>query len=162
MKCPICYADSLNLIGLGREIPAVYVSVLLQQDAVCPYIDVAQEYGLSGDVCPMPEAEAGVSIADDFPIFGACAIQCNTTCDGSMMGNGIMARRLEGEHGIPCFQLAAPMRHTEDGVQEYAAQNPQYDLLIEDCTGEKWDWMRILNVQSDSMRRPENVWNGWI
>ena len=69
--------------------------LLLQQDAVCPYIDVAEEYGLSGDVCPMPEAEAGVSIADDFPIFGACAIQCNTTCDGSMMGNGIMARRLE-------------------------------------------------------------------
>ena len=130
-----------NLIGLGREIPAVYVNVLLQQDAVCPYIDVAQEYGLSGDVCPMPEAEAGVSIADDFPIFGACAIQCNTTCDGSMMGNGIMARRLEGEHGIPCFQLAAPMRHTEDGVQEYAAQEIRNAIkFIEDCTGEKWDW----------------------
>ena len=107
-----------NLIGVGREIPAVYVSVLLQQDAVCPYIDTAQEYGLSGDVCPMPEAEVGVSIEDDYPIFGACAIQCNTTCDGSLMGNGVIARRLEGEHGIPCFQLAAPMRHTEDGVQE--------------------------------------------
>ena len=108
---------------------------------MCPYIDVAQEYGLSGDVCPMPEAEAGVSIADDFPIFGACAIQCNTTCDGSMMGNGIMARRLEGEHGIPCFQLAAPMRHTEDGVQEYAAQEIRNAIkFIEDCTGEKWDW----------------------
>ncbi len=130
-----------NLIGVGREIPAVYVSVLLRQDAVCHYIDVAQEYGLSGDVCPMPEAEVGVSIDDDYPIFGACAIQCNTTCDGSLMGNGVVARRLEGEHGIPCFQLAAPIRHTEEGVQEYAAQEIRNAIkFIEDCTGETWDW----------------------
>ena len=52
-----------------------------------------------------------------------------------------MARRLEGEHGIPCFQLAAPMRHPEDGVQEYAAQEIRNAIkFIEDCTGEKWDW----------------------
>lgn len=130
-----------NLMGLSRETPAVYVSVLLQQDAVLHYIDVAQEYGLSGDVCPMPEAEAGVSIEDDFPVLGACAIQCNTTCDGSLMGNGVIQRRLEEEDGIPCFQLAAPMRHTEDGVQDYAAQEIRNAIkFIEDNTGEKWDW----------------------
>ena len=45
-----------NLKCLSRETPAVYVSVLLNQFAACHYIDVAQEFGLSGDVCPMPEA----------------------------------------------------------------------------------------------------------
>jgi benzoyl-CoA reductase/2-hydroxyglutaryl-CoA dehydratase subunit BcrC/BadD/HgdB len=96
--------------------------------------------GMPGDVCPMPAAEAGVVVDDDIPIFGACAVQCNTTCDGSLMGNGIMARRYE-EEGIPTFQIAAPLRHTEDGVQEYAAQEIRNAIkFIEDNTGEKWDW----------------------
>lgn len=129
-----------NLIGLSWEIPSVYVSVLLQGDAVTHYLDVVQEFGMPGDVCPMPAAEAGVCIDDDIPIFGACAVQCNTTCDGSLMGNGIISRRLESE-GIPCFQLATPLRHTEEGVQEYAAQEIRNAIkFIEDNTGEKWDW----------------------
>lgn len=129
-----------NLIGLSWEIPSVYVSVLLQGDAVTHYLDVIQEFGMPGDVCPMPAAEAGVCIDDDIPIFGACAVQCNTTCDGSLMGNGIISRRLESE-GIPCFQLATPLRHTEAGVQEYAAQEIRNAIkFIEEHTGEKWDW----------------------
>lgn len=59
----------------------------------------------------MPEAEAGCSIDDDFAVLGVCAVQCNTTCDGSLMGNGLIAKRLEREYGIPTFQLVAPMRH---------------------------------------------------
>ncbi len=94
----------------------------MNQNATLHYIDVAQEFGLAGDVCPMPEAELGVSIDDDAPILGACAVQCNTTCDGSLMSNGGIAKRLELEDGIPIFQLAAPLRHREDDVQDYAAQ----------------------------------------
>lgn len=130
-----------TLKGLSRETPSVYVSVLLNQHAAEKYIDIAQQHGLAGDVCPMPEAEAGVSIADDFPVLGACAIQCNTTCDGSLLGNGVIARRLEEEDGIPCFQLAAPLRHREDDVQEYAANEIKNAIkFIEEKTGEKWDW----------------------
>ena len=130
-----------TLKGLSRETPAVYVSVLLNQHSMCHYIDVAQEYGLPGDVCPMPEAEAGVSIEDDFPVLGACAVQCNTTCDGSLMGNGVISNRLELQDGIPCFQLAAPLRHREDDVQEYSAQEIRDCIaFIEKHTGAKWDW----------------------
>lgn len=129
-----------NLKSVSWETAAVYVSVLLQGDAVTHYLDVIQEMGMPGDVCPMPAAEAGVVVDDDIPIFGACALQCNTTCDGSLMGNGIMARRYAAE-GIPVFQIAAPLRHTEDGVQDYAAQEIRNAIkFIEDCTGEKWDW----------------------
>ena len=130
-----------TLKGLSRETPSTYVSVLLNQTAALHYIDVAQEFGLAGDVCPMPEAEAGVSIDDDAPVLGACAIQCNTTCDGSLMGNGVISKRLELEDGIPCFQLAAPLRHREEDVQEYAAQEIRNAIaFIEEHTGEKWDW----------------------
>lgn len=130
-----------NLKGLSRETTTTYISVLLNQRAACHYIDVAQQFGLAGDVCPMPEAEAGVSIDDDAPVLGACCVQCNTTCDGSLLGNGIISKRLELEDGIPCFQLASPLRHREDDVQAYAAQEVRNAIaFIEEHTGEKWDW----------------------
>jgi len=145
-----------TLKGLSRETPSTYVSVLLNQHAAEHYIDIAQQFGLAGDVCPMPEAEAGVSIDDDAPVLGACAIQCNTTCDGSLLGNGVVSRRLELEDGIPVFQLAAPLRHREDDVQEYAAQEIRNAIaFIEKHTGEKWDWKhdvvsaRRVNVATD-------------
>ena len=89
----------------------------------------------------MPEAEAGVSIDDDAPVLGACAVQCNTTCDGSLLGNGVISKRLELEDGVPVFQLAAPLRHREDDVQDYVAQEIKNAIaFIEEHTGEKWDW----------------------
>ncbi len=95
---------------------------------------------MPGDVCPMPAAEAGVCIDDDMPDFGCCAVQCNTTCDGSLMGNGVISREYE-RRGIPVFQIATPLRHTEPGVQEYAAQEIRNAIrFIEEQTGETWDW----------------------
>ena len=126
---------------LSRETPSTYVSVLLNQHAMEHYLDVAAEFGLASDVFPMPAAEAGVSIDDDAPVLGACAIQCNTTCDGSLLGNGVISKRLELEDGVPVFQLAAPLRHREDDVQEYAAQEIRNAIaFVEKHTGVKWDW----------------------
>ena len=130
-----------TLVPLSREIASTYIPELLNQRATIHYIDVAQEHGLAGDVCPMPEAEAGLSIDDDAPILGKCAVQCNTTCDGSLMGNMVISKRLELEDGIPVFQLATPLRHQEPDVQEYAAQEIRNAIaFIEEQTGEKWDW----------------------
>ena len=105
------FSDKVVLVD-ENEMTAVMMGFpTLNQHAAEHYIDIAQEYGLAGDVCPMPEAEAGVSIDDDAPVLGACAVQCNTTCDGSLLGNGVISKRLELEDGIPVFQLAAPLRH---------------------------------------------------
>ena len=130
-----------TLKGLSRETISTYVPVLLNQHSMEHYIDVAQLQGLAADVCPMPEAEAGISIDDDAPILGKCAVQCNTTCDGSLLGNGIISRRLINVDGIPVFQLAAPLRHREDDVQDYAAGEIKNAIaFIEEHTGEKWEW----------------------
>ncbi len=124
-----------------REVPTMFVANLLTQNSTTHYLDVAQEFGLPGDVCPMPEAEVGISIEDDFPVLGCCAVQVNTTCDGSLMGNGVIANRLEREYGIPTFQLLAPMRHREDDVQTYAANDIKKAIaFIEEKTGKKWNW----------------------
>ena len=146
-----------TLKGLSRETPSTYVSVLLNQNAAIHYIDVAQEYGLAGDVCPMPEAEAGVSIDDDAPVLGACAIQCNTTCDGSLMSNGVISKRLELEDGIPVFQLAAPLRHREDDVQEYAAQEIRNAIaFIEAQYGVTYDW-NALFARAEHMNEQNRI-----
>ena len=137
-----------------REVPTMFSANLLNQNSGLHYLDVAQEFGIPGDVCPMPEAELGVSIDDDFPVLGKCAVQVNTTCDGSLMGNGLIAKRLEREYGIPTFQLVAPMRHKQEDVQKYAANDVKAAIkFIEEQTGEKWDW----NAYFECAKRVNNT-----
>jgi hypothetical protein len=148
-KCVLSDENAMTAFMMGfptvhailREVPCMFVANLLTQYSSTHYLDVAQQAGIPGDVCPMPEAEAGTSIDDDFAVLGCCAVQVNTTCDGSLMGNGIIAKRLEREYGIPTFQLIAPMRHREPDVQKYAAEDMKKAIaFVEEHTGEKWDW----------------------
>ncbi len=135
-----------NLTWLSVEVPAIYTSSMLNQNGVTYYVEKTHEYGVPSDVCPMPAAELGAVLADDFPLIGKCAVQCNTTCDGSLMGNGIEARGFR----IPTFQLAVPIRHRQESVQEYAAKEVWNAIrFIEEQTGETFDW----NAFFDSMKR---------
>ncbi|MBR2258642.1 MAG: 2-hydroxyacyl-CoA dehydratase [Blautia sp.] len=130
-----------DLTVVQREVPTMFSANLINQNSAAHYLDVAQTYGIPGDVCPMPETEAGISIEDDFVVMGKCAVQVNTTCDGSMLGNAIIAKRLEKEYGIPTYQMASPLRHRNEDVQEYAAEEIKGAIaFIEETTGEKWDW----------------------
>ncbi len=125
---------------LSRETASTYVPVLLNQHAMEPYLDLIQEYGLPGDVCPMPAVEAAISIAGEAPKLGSAAVQCNTTCDGSLLSNAVIAKRFE-EDGVPSFAIAAPLRHQEDDVQEYAAQEIRNCIkFVEETMNVKWDW----------------------
>lgn len=143
-----------NLKWVSVEVPAVYTSAMMAQDGVLHYIDVAQEYGIPNDVCPMPAAELGVAIEDDYPLIGKCAVQCNTTCDGSLMGNGIAARRFK----IPTFQLAVPIRHNEESVQQYAAEEIKNAIhFIEEQTGEKFDWNAFFTTMKDFNEETEQL-----
>ena len=78
-----------NLKFVSKEVPAIYTGSTIAQDGVLHYIEVSEEFQIPSDVCPMPCAELGAAIDEDFPICGACAVHCNTTCDGSLMGNQI-------------------------------------------------------------------------
>ena len=141
-----------NLRWLSVEVPSIYTSAMMNQTGVSHYIDVTSRFGIPGDVCPMPAAELGLAIDDDFPLIGKCAVQCNTTCDGSAMGNGIEAMRFN----IPTFQLAVPIRHTQESVQDYAADEIKNCIrFIEENTGETIDWnaffasMKTFNAESE-------------
>lgn len=126
-----------NLRWLSVEVPAVYSSSMMSQDGVTHYIDATHQYGVPTDVCPMPAAELGVALTGDFPRIGCCAVHCNTTCDGSLMGNSIMTRCFD----LPSFELAVPIRHLQDDVQEYAKDEVLAAIhFIEQQTGERFDW----------------------
>ena len=151
-----------TLKAILREMPTMFSANLLNQYSTTHYLDVAQQFGITGDVCPMPEAEAGISIDDDFPVLGKCAVQVNTTCDGSLMGNGIIAKRLEREYGIPTFQLVAPMRHREEDVQKYAAQDMKNAIaFVEEKMGVKWDWKAYFECAKRVNETTRNRWE-WL
>ncbi|HBN00648.1 MAG TPA: 2-hydroxyacyl-CoA dehydratase, partial [Firmicutes bacterium] len=140
-----------NLKFLSKEVPAIYTGSTISQTGVMHYIEVAEEFQIPGDVCPMPCAELGCSIDEDYPICGVCAIHCNTTCDGSLMGNQIEDRHDD----LPSFTMAAPMRHQQKSVLAYSRdQIVEAIHFIEKHTGEKWDWdafsknMKTYNAQN--------------
>ena len=126
-----------NLKFVSKEVPAIYTGSTIAQDGVLHYIEVSEEFQIPSDVCPMPCAELGAAIDEDFPICGVCAIHCNTTCDGSLMGNQIEDRHDD----LPSFTMAAPMRHQQESVLPYSRDQVVAAIhFIEEHTGEKWDW----------------------
>ncbi len=126
-----------NLTAIVPEIPPIYTSSTMAQDGVIHYVDVCEEYGVPGDVCPMPAGELGVAIEDDYPKVGICMLHCNTTCDGSLMGNSLEQRRFD----LPSLGIAVPIRYTDPETRDYAAQEIRNAIkFVEDVTGEKFDW----------------------
>ena len=107
-----------NLIGIPVQTMPIFLSSMVDQQIVPPYLDVVENYGVPADVCPLPSGEAGVAICDDFPKFGKCFITCNMPCDGSIMTTSFQERRFR----LPSYCLNIPLRYTEEEVQEYALE----------------------------------------
>ena len=63
-----------NVKAILREVPTMFAATIFNQNSTTHDLDVAQEFGIPGDVGPMPEAEAGISIDDDFCVLGRCAV----------------------------------------------------------------------------------------
>ncbi|MGB4984934.1 MAG: 2-hydroxyacyl-CoA dehydratase family protein [Erysipelotrichaceae bacterium] len=110
----------------------------IDQIANVYYIDKIEEYGMPADVCPLPAAECGVAVVDDFPIVGSSFITSTMPCDGSIGQTTFMARYLKD---YPIFQITPPQRFNEEEVQEFAVKNLQECIeFIEKNYNVKWDW----------------------
>lgn len=142
-----------TLTRLCPQLMEVFARSAVAQHSATHYIDKAEEYGITGDVCTMPKAELGVAIEDDNPIVGKCLLHSNTTCDTSLMGNGIEDRR----YNKPAFAIAAPHFIDDKLIYEYAVDEIKAAIsFVERETGEKWDWaayfenMRLFNAVTRS------------
>lgn len=142
-----------TLTRMCPQLPAVFARSAVAQHSAEHYIDKAEEYGITGDVCTMPKAELGVAIEDDNLVVGKCLLHSNTTCDTSLMGNSIEDRR----YNKPSFAIAAPHVVEDELIREYAVDEIKAAIsFVEEQTGEAWDWeayfenMRLFNAVTRS------------
>lgn len=140
-----------NLYFMCPQVAGVFALCAVSQNSQIRYIDKAEEFGITGDVCAMPKSELGLCIEDDTLDIGKCMLHCNTTCDTSLMGNGIE----DWSYRKPSFAIAASEHIEDELVLEYAVDEIKAAIrFVEEQTGEKWDWdayfrnMRVLNEQT--------------
>ena len=139
-----------NLYGVPVQTMPIFLSSMVDQHITPPYLDATESYGVPADVCPLPSAEAGVAICDDYPMFGKIFLSCNMPCDGSTMNSSFLERRFN----MPTHVVNAPLRYTEEATQEYAVDEVKSCIkFIEEQMGEKFDWnsyfeaMKVYNQQ---------------
>lgn len=126
-----------NLIAMNTQTMPIFLASMVDQLITPPYLEEVEAYGVPADVCPLPSAEAGVAICDDYPKMGTCMVNCNMPCDGSIMTTSFQDRRFR----LPSFVYCVPLRYNEEDVQDYAAEEVKAMIeFIENQTGEKFDW----------------------
>lgn len=119
------------------QVVPIFLASMVDQQIAPPYLDLTESFGVPADVCPLPSAEAGVAINDDYPLMGKCFISCNMPCDGSVMNSSYIERRFH----LPSYVLNVPLRYNGEDAQEYALEEVKDCIsFIEAQTGEKFDW----------------------
>ena len=105
------------------------------------YVDAAERQGLAADVCPLPSAEVGCAIVDDYPRVGSSFVTSSMPCDGSI-GAALFTGRYF--HDLPRFALTPPQRFNEPETLAYAMKDVRNCIhFIESTYGVKWNWDRF-------------------
>lgn len=147
-----------NLEVIPVQTMPIFLSSMVDQQIVPPYVDAVENYGVPADVCPLPSAEAGVAIEDDYPKVGCCMITCNMPCDGSVMTSTFQDRRFK----LPTFVYNVPLRYNEEGVQEYAVKEVKEMIkFVEEQTGEKFDEKAFLKAMDTYNKQLEYDFAKW-
>ena len=141
-----------NLIYLPAQVLPVFLCSILDQQITPPYLDAAENFGIPADVCPLPSAEAGCALRDEYPKLGTCFIACNMPCDGSVATTSYQDRYFN----LPTYYFGVPIRYNEEAVQDYAVEELRGLIrFIEEQTGETFDWdaffraMKVYNQETE-------------
>ncbi len=136
----------------------IFLTSMVDQNITPPYLDITESYGVPADVCPLPSAEAGVAINDDYPLVGVCSLTCNMPCDGSIMNSSYLDRRFN----IPTQVINVPLRYNGEDVQEYAVDEIKSAIaFVEEQTGEKWDWNAFFKAMKNYNKQTEYEIQKW-
>ena len=141
-----------NLIYLPAQVLPVFLCSILDQQITPPYLDAAENFGIPADVCPLPSAEAGCALRDEYPKLGTCFVACNMPCDGSVATTSYQDRYFN----LPTYYFGVPIRYNEEAVQDYAVEELRGLIrFIEEQTGETFDWdaffraMKVYNQETE-------------
>lgn len=147
-----------NLIGIPCQLLPVFLTSIVSQFATPMFLDEAESFGIPADVCPLPSAEAGCALLDDYPKIGKCFVACNMPCDGSAITSAFQERYFN----MPTYAFGVPIRYTEDEVQQYAVDE-LHGLIefIEEQTGEKFQWEPFLKAMENYNRQTRHELDKW-
>ena len=122
------------------------------------YIDVAESFGLPGDVCSRCAAETGIAFDDAFPILGKIMLSSNMPCNASEATSMFQRRRI----GLPDFQFTMAMQHTTQEGKEYSQQILKDAVaFIEEHYGVKYDWNELFKYAAPMNEQNEIEMEKW-
>lgn len=126
-----------TLKGLLIQIVPIFIAGEIDQQANMYYIDAVEHYGLASDVCPLPAADAGCCVANDFPKIGSAYVASSMPCDGSLASTMYAERYFK----LPSYHITPPQRYNEPEAQDYAVKNLWGSIeFIEKQFNVKFDW----------------------
>lgn len=127
-----------TLKGIPLQMIPIFEAGEIDQQANMYYIDAIEHFGLAPDVCPLPGAECGCAVVDDYPRIAKLYVSSTMPCDGSVVSTMYTERYFKD---IDSYQITPPQRFLEDEVQEYAVKNIKGCIkFIEDRMNVKFDW----------------------
>lgn len=140
-----------NLLGIPYQMIPVFMVSEMDQLTLIPYIDAIESYGLPSDTCPLPTAECGCAVKDEYPMCGQGFIASSMPCDGSVMATSFQDRRFS--KFMPSYPLCMPVRYDDEDTTEMAAADMK-DCIhwVEGLTGETWNLGHLLRHHGEDER----------
>ena len=147
-----------NLIYLPAQVLPVFLCSILDQQITPPYLDAAENFGIPADVCPLPSAEAGCALRDEYPKLGTCFVACNMPCDGSVATTSYQDRYFN----LPTYYFGVPIRYNEEAVQDYAVEELRGLIrFIEEQTGVPFDYQQLCKKLESQNELQRFEWEKW-
>ena len=147
-----------NLIYLPAQVLPVFLCSILDQQITPPYLDAAENFGIPADVCPLPSAEAGCALRDEYPKVGTCFVACNMPCDGSVATTSYQDRYFN----LPTYYFGVPIRYNEEAVQDYAVEELRGLIrFIEEQTGVPFDYQQLCKKLESQNELQRFEWEKW-
>lgn len=148
-----------TLKGIPLQMIPIFEAGEVDQQANMYYIDAIEHFGLASDVCPLPGAECGCAVVDDYPDAGKLFISSTMPCDGSVVSTMYMERYFRH---LDCYQITPPQRFNEDQVQEYAVKNLKGAIrFIEEHMGVTFDWDAYFKVMARHNEETKFMLDKW-
>ncbi|MEG0751877.1 MAG: 2-hydroxyacyl-CoA dehydratase family protein [Oscillospiraceae bacterium] len=148
-----------TLKGIPLQMIPIFEAGEVDQQANMYYIDAIEHFGLAPDVCPLPAAECGCAVVDDYPKIGKLYVSSIMPCDGSVVSCMYTERYFKE---LDCYQITPPQRFNEEEVQEYAVKNIKGCIkFIEDRMNVKFDWDAYFSVMKRHNTETQYMMDKW-
>ncbi|MEG1808941.1 MAG: 2-hydroxyacyl-CoA dehydratase family protein [Oscillospiraceae bacterium] len=147
-----------TLKGIPLQMIPIFEAGEVDQQANMYYIDAIEHFGLAPDVCPLPAAECGCAVVDDYPKIGKLYVSSIMPCDGSVVSCMYTERYFKE---LDCYQITPPQRFNEE-EQEYAVKNIKGCIkFIEDRMNVKFDWDAYFSVMKRHNTETQYMMDKW-